>query len=184
MALKKIGYYISKGRCVKAYSLKKKNRSGRLVNKRVNSRGKVLGKKTKVYKRKSSCMKVLKSKRKSSRKKSVKRRRRRSSPKRRRRRSSPKRRRRHSSPKRRRRHSSPRRRSRFGNIKAGVPKFATPLTLQLGQTYDNQRKHYLNTSTSFISSNFPKDFNWTTDSMGKSSLPPYKNINKFGQYFH
>jgi hypothetical protein len=172
MALKKIGYYISKGRCVKAYSLKKKNRSGRLVNKKVNSRRKVLGKKTKVYKRKSSCMKVLKSKRKSSRKKSVKRRRKRSSPKRRR--SSPKRRR--SSPK--------RRRSRFGNIKAGVPKLSTPLTLQLGQTYDYQKNHYSNTPTSFLSYNFPKNFNWTTGSMGKSSLPSYKNINSFGQYFH
>ena len=160
MALKKIGYYISKGRCVKAYSLKKKNRTGRLVNKRVNSRGKVLGKKTKVYKRKSSCMKVLKSKRKSSRKKSVKRRRRHSSPKRR------------------------RRRSRFGNIHAGVPKLSTPLTSQLGQTYDYQKKHYSNTPTSFLSYNFPKDFNFTTGSMGKSSLPPYKNINSFGQYFH
>ena len=158
MALKKIGYYISKGRCVKAYSLKKKNRSGRLVNKKVNSRRKVLGKKTKVYKRKSSCMKVLKSKRKSSRKKSVKRRRKRSSPK--------------------------RRRSRFGNIKAGVPKLSTPLTLQLGQTYDYQKNHYSNTPTSFLSYNFPKNFNWTTGSMGKSSLPSYKNINSFGQYFH
>ena len=169
MALKKIGYYISKGRCVKAYSLKKKNRAGRLVNKRVNSRGKVLSKKTKVYKRKSSCMKVLKSKRKSSRKKSVKRRRRRSSPKRRRRRSSPKRR---------------RRRSRFGNIKAGVPKLSTPLELQLGQTYDYQKNHYLNTPSSFISYNFPKNFKWTTRSQGQNSLPPYKNINSFGQYFH
>ena len=105
-------------------------------------------------------MKVLKSKRKSSRKKSVKRRRKRSSPKRR------------------------RRRSRFGNVKAGVPKFATPLTLQLGQTYPYQKQHYSNSPTSFLSYNFPKDFNWTTGSMGKSSLPSYKNINSFGQYFH
>lgn len=160
MALKKIGYYISKGRCVQAYSLKKKNRNGKLVSKRVNSRRKVLSKKTKVYKRKSTCMKVLKRKRKSSRKKSVKRRRRRSSPKRR------------------------RRRSRFGNVKAGVPKLSKPLELQLGQTRDYQVKHYLNTPSSLISYNLPNDFDWTTSSMGRSSLPSYKNINSFGQYFH
>ena len=59
MALKKIGYYISKGKCVKVYALKKKNRSGRLVTKKVNYRGKVLKKGTKVYKTKQLCLKAL-----------------------------------------------------------------------------------------------------------------------------
>lgn len=59
MALKKIGYYISKGRCVKVYALKKKNRSGRLVTKKVNYRGKAIKKGTKVYKTKQLCLKAL-----------------------------------------------------------------------------------------------------------------------------
>ena len=59
MALKKIGYYISKGKCVKVYSTKKKNRSGRLVMKKVNYRGKVIRKGTKIYKTKKLCLKAL-----------------------------------------------------------------------------------------------------------------------------
>lgn len=59
MALKKIGYYISKGKCVKVYALKKKNRSGRLVTKKVNYRGKAIKKGTKVYKTKQLCLKAL-----------------------------------------------------------------------------------------------------------------------------
>ena len=35
MSLKKIGYYIVKGKCVKAYAKKKRNRAGKLVTKKV-----------------------------------------------------------------------------------------------------------------------------------------------------
>ena len=59
MALKKIGYYISKGKCLKVYSLKKKNSNGRLVTKKVNYRSKALRKGTKVYKTKKLCIKAL-----------------------------------------------------------------------------------------------------------------------------
>ena len=59
MALKKIGYYISKGKCVKVYALKKKNRSGRLVTKKVNYRRKAIRKGTRVYKTKQLCLKEL-----------------------------------------------------------------------------------------------------------------------------
>lgn len=59
MVLKKIGYYISKKRCVSVYALKKKNRSGKLVTKKVNYRGKAIKKGTKVYKSKESCLKAL-----------------------------------------------------------------------------------------------------------------------------
>ena len=62
MALKKVGYYIVKGKCVKVYSMKKRNRAGRLVTKKVNYRGKVLKKGTKVYKTKAQCVKALKRK--------------------------------------------------------------------------------------------------------------------------
>ena len=62
MALKKVGYYIIKGKCVKVYSMKKRNRSGRLVTKKVNYKGKVLKKGTKVYKTKAQCVKALKKK--------------------------------------------------------------------------------------------------------------------------
>ena len=78
MALKKIGYYISKGKCLQVFALKKKSRSGRRVTKKVNYRGKTLRKGTKVYKTKRDCMKVLKrkmdkKKRKSTKKQSPKR---------------------------------------------------------------------------------------------------------------
>ena len=75
MALKKVGYYIIKGKCVKVYAMKKRNRTGRLVTKKVNHRGKVIKKGTKVYKTKAECVKALKrkmNKRKSTRSKSKK----------------------------------------------------------------------------------------------------------------
>ena len=62
MALKKIGYYISKGKCVTAFALKKKLRSGKTVTKKVNYRRKAIRKGTKIYKTKGDCMKVLKRK--------------------------------------------------------------------------------------------------------------------------
>ena len=62
MALKKVGYYIVKGKCVKVYAMKKRNRSGRLVTKKVNYRGKFLKKGTKVYRTKSECVKAIKRK--------------------------------------------------------------------------------------------------------------------------
>jgi hypothetical protein len=62
MTLKKIGYYIVKGKCVKVYAMEKRNRSGRLVRKKVNYKGKVLKKGTKVYKTKLECVKALKRK--------------------------------------------------------------------------------------------------------------------------
>ena len=104
MALKKVGYYISKGRCLRVYQMKKRNRSGRIVNKRVNSKGKSLKKGTRVFKSKAACKKAIK--------KIMKRR----SPKRTRR--SPKRTRK--SPKRTRKNT---RRSRFGQELNGAPYF-------------------------------------------------------------
>lgn len=63
MSLKHIGYYISKGKCVKVYELKKKSKStGKVTKKRVNYKRKVLKKGTKVYKKKTLCMKALKRK--------------------------------------------------------------------------------------------------------------------------
>ena len=75
MTLKKVGYYIVKGKCVKVYTTKKRNRSGRLVNKKVNYKGRVIRKGTKVYKTKAQCVKALKrkmNKRKSTRSKGKK----------------------------------------------------------------------------------------------------------------
>lgn len=62
MSLKKIGYYIVKGRCVKAYAKKKRNRAGKLVTKKVNYRGKTIKKGTKIYKTKANCVKALRKK--------------------------------------------------------------------------------------------------------------------------
>ena len=62
MALKTVGYYIVKGKCVKVYSMKKRNRAGRLIKKKVNYRGKVLRKGTKVFRTKEQCVKALKKK--------------------------------------------------------------------------------------------------------------------------
>lgn len=90
---------------------------------------------------------------------------------------------------------------KFGmkHLKPNVPNFSTPLELSLGQTYDHQRKHYMDIPTSFISQNLQgtgagsyktrmqlasKNFKYTNGSLGRSSLPPYKNINShFGRYF-
>ena len=94
---KKVGYYASRGRCLRAYSLRKINRRTRRTTiKKVNSAGKTLKKGTKIFKTKSACKRHIN-------------RRRRRSPVRRRRRRSPVRRRRRRSPVRRRR-----RRNRFG----------------------------------------------------------------------
>ena len=61
MALKKIGYYVKKGKCLRVYETKKLNkRTKKMVKKRVNYAGKVLKKGTKVYKSKRECMKYLK----------------------------------------------------------------------------------------------------------------------------
>ena len=62
MALKKVGYYIVKGRCVKVYEIKKRNRAGKLVKKKVNYKGKVIKKGTKIFKTKAKCLKELKKK--------------------------------------------------------------------------------------------------------------------------
>ena len=59
MALKKIGYYISKGRCVRAYLLTKKDKRGKKVTKKVNYLGKPIKKGTKIYKTKAQCKKVI-----------------------------------------------------------------------------------------------------------------------------
>ena len=119
MALKKIGYYISKGRCVKVYALKKKNRSGRLVTKKVNYRSKAIKKGTKVYKTKQSCLKALskKMKRKTT-KRNVKRR----SPVRKTKRRSPVRKTKRRSPVR-----KTKRKSRFGECIYAVPYFGQRL---------------------------------------------------------
>ena len=70
MALKKIGYYISKGKCLKAFAMKKRSRSGRMVTKKVNYRGKAIKKGTKIHKTKRDCMKILKRKMEKKRRKS------------------------------------------------------------------------------------------------------------------
>ena len=62
MVLKKVGYYIVKGKCVKVFSMMKINRAGKLVKKKVNYKGKTLKKGTKVYKTKAECVKALKRK--------------------------------------------------------------------------------------------------------------------------
>ena len=104
---KKVGYYASRGRCLRAYSLRKTNRRTRRTTiKKVNSSGKTLKKGTKIFKTKSACKRHIN--------------RRRRSPVRRRRRRSPVRRRRRRSPVRRRR-----RRNRFGKERGtySVPYF-------------------------------------------------------------
>ena len=62
MVLKKVGYYIVKKKCVKVYQKKTRNRSGRMVTKKVNYKGKVIKKGTKIYKTKANCLKALKKK--------------------------------------------------------------------------------------------------------------------------
>ena len=95
--------------------------------------------------------------------------------------------------------------TRFGmnTLAPNTPKLSTPLELALGQTYEGQRRHYNSIPTTLISQNFQgtgagnfknrmqlnsKNFKYTKGSLGRSSLPPYENINdlkqKFGRYFH
>ena len=102
--------------------------------------------------------------------------------------------------------------SKFGNVNqlpANYPNFHTPLELSIGQTYEQQKRHYNSIPSTLISGNFqgpanratgfpgkgskPYNFNFTQGSLGRSSLPPYlnindprfsKNSNKFGRYFH
>ena len=106
------------------------------------------------------------------------------------------------------------RKSMFGKdhqIQANYPRFSTPLELSLGQTYQEQLRHYQSIPSTLISANFqgpasrsnvihptknnkPHNFKFTQGSLGKSSLPSYYNINdpdwaknypnKFGRYFH
>lgn len=60
MEKKKFGYYISKGKCLKVFAVKKVNRRTRRVQlKKVNSKGKAIRKGTKVYKTKAECEKRL-----------------------------------------------------------------------------------------------------------------------------
>jgi uncharacterized protein YegP (UPF0339 family) len=60
MQRKKIGYYISKGKCLKVFAVKKVNkRTNRVQLKKVNSKGKLIRKGTKVYKTKANCEKAL-----------------------------------------------------------------------------------------------------------------------------
>ena len=90
---------------------------------------------------------------------------------------------------------------RFGFVKDNYPNFSKPLDLSLGKTYGEQLRHYKNIPSTLISGNFqgpanratgiskgkgnkPVNFNYTQGSLGRSSLPYYYNINKFGQYFH
>lgn len=128
--------------------------------------------------------------------------------------------RRSASPKRRkaspkRRKASPKRKrtskARFGEemnpMAPNTPRFMTPLELSLGQTYEGQKRHYNKIPSTFISQNFQgtgagnprtrmqsrsENFPWTQGSMGRSSLPSFKNINdpawvtdpnRFGRYF-
>ena len=71
MVLKSIGYYISKGKCIKAYSLKKKSRSGKIVTKKVNYKKNPIKKGTKIFKTKKECVKVIKRKMKKMKKKKL-----------------------------------------------------------------------------------------------------------------
>lgn len=67
---KHIGYFISKKRCLKAFSAQKKSKkTGRMVTKRVNSKNKALRKGTRVYKTKAKCLKALAKKSKKTAKK-------------------------------------------------------------------------------------------------------------------
>ena len=94
-------------------------------------------------------------------------------------------------------------------IPPNYPRFSTPMELAVGQTYDEQLRHYRSIPSSLISANFqgpasratgfpglgskPINFKYKQGSFGPST-PPYLNINdpnwskiysnKFGQYFH
>jgi len=57
----KIGYFVKKGNCLKAYKVKKMNKkTGRMQTTKVDYKGKTLKKGTKVFKTKALCMKYLK----------------------------------------------------------------------------------------------------------------------------
>ncbi len=59
--MEKIGYYISKGKCLRAYAVKKLNkRTNKMKVKKVNYKGKAIRKGTKIYKRKADCIKKIK----------------------------------------------------------------------------------------------------------------------------
>lgn len=90
------------------------------------------------------------------------------------------------------------RRNRFGlPVGPNQPALGYPLEKSVGQTYNYQKKHYLNTPSSLISYNFPKNFVYKQGSLGHSSLPLYydyisprlssrstiKSPHKFGRYF-
>lgn len=62
MGLKKIGYHIVKGKCVKVFEKKTKSRSGKIIRKKINYKGKSVRKGTKIYKTKATCLKALKRK--------------------------------------------------------------------------------------------------------------------------
>lgn len=102
--------------------------------------------------------------------------------------------------------------SKFGNqnqIPANYPNFHRPLDLSLGQTYQEQLRHYKSIPSTLISANFqgpashatglkgigrkPYNFQFTEGSLGRSSLPSFKHVsdphwsksypNNFGRYF-
>ena len=61
MERKKIGYYISKGKCLKVFAVKKLNKkTNRHQVKKVNYKGKAIKKGTKIYKTKAECDKKVK----------------------------------------------------------------------------------------------------------------------------
>ena len=89
---------------------------------------------------------------------------------------------------------------RFGmkHLQPNTPRFSTPLELSLGQTYQHQRTHYNKIPSSLLTYNLQgtgagsnknrmqlssKNFPYTVGSLGRSSLPPFKNINSFGAVF-
>lgn len=212
-------YILGFGKAKKSKSTASKKLSKKMLDSLSLKKLKALAKKykvsyykkgTKVYVKKSTLLvrlkksrsvnKILKSA--SSMKKSK---RRSASPKRRK--ASPKRRKaRKASPKRKRTSKA-----RFGEemnpMAPNTPRFMTPLELSLGQTYEGQKRHYNKIPSTFISQNFQgtgagrfsnrmqkesSNFPWTQGSMGRSSLPSFKNINdpawvtdpnRFGRYF-
>ena len=74
MNKKKIGYFISKGKCVKAYLMVKINkRTGKKSVKKVNYSGKTIRKGTKIFKKKFDCLKRLRKSKKTKKAKKTKR---------------------------------------------------------------------------------------------------------------
>lgn len=64
MVLKKIGFYLSKGKCLAVYEKIKKSKTGKITKKKVNYKGKTLKKETKIFKTKTSCLNYLNKKHK------------------------------------------------------------------------------------------------------------------------